>query len=93
MDKSEAQAVLAKALGDYRKRAYGELLVLLRTPEVFEVTAESGAAYQLEVDATWDGEADGNLRVMGSIDDGGLSAFVPLTDDFIIAPDGSFVGE
>jgi hypothetical protein len=31
--------------------------------------------------------------VLASIDDGGWSAFIPLTDDFIIAPDGSFVGE
>jgi hypothetical protein len=30
---------------------------------------------------------------MGSIDDGGLSAFSPLTDDFIITPDGGFIGE
>jgi hypothetical protein len=28
-----------------------------------------------------------------SIDDGGWRAFLPWTDSFIIAPDGSFVGE
>ena len=28
-----------------------------------------------------------------AIDDGGLRAFAPLSDDFIMAPDGSFVGE
>jgi hypothetical protein len=33
------------------------------------------------------------VHVLGAIDDGGLRAFVPLCDDFIMAPDGSFVGE
>ena len=35
----------------------------------------------------------GHLRVLGSIDDGGIRAFFPLTDSFIMAPDGSFIGE
>jgi hypothetical protein len=36
----------------------------------------------------------GVVRVVGCIDDGHLpSAFRPLTDDFIMTPDGSFVGE
>ena len=30
---------------------------------------------------------------MVHVDDGGLRAFVPLTEDFIMAPDGSFIGE
>ncbi len=30
---------------------------------------------------------------MGGIDDGGLHAFAPLVDSFIMAPDGSFIGE
>jgi hypothetical protein len=48
----------------------------------------------VEVLALWDeGRPGGNLRVMVSIDDGGWRAFKPLTEDFIIAPDGSFVGE
>jgi hypothetical protein len=30
--------------------------------------------------------------VVVAVDDGGLSAFKPMCDDFIVAPDGSFVG-
>src|SRR5205807_9836250 len=33
-----------------------------------------------------------NLRVIVSVDDGGLRAFVPLTDSFIVSPEGLFVG-
>jgi hypothetical protein len=31
--------------------------------------------------------------ILGSIDDGGWRALRPLCDDFILAPDGRFVGE
>lgn len=59
----------------------------------FEVTAESGIWYQGEVQVSWDGGPDGAIRVMASVDDGGWRAIVPLTEDFILAPDGTFVGE
>ena len=39
------------------------------------------------------GRPGGNVRVIGSIDDGGWRAFVPLSDSFIKAADGRFVGE
>ena len=58
-----------------------------------EVTGHSGTVYQLEFQAVWDGKKDGNLRIIGAIDDGGLRAFIRLTEDFILTPDGSFVGE
>jgi hypothetical protein len=47
----------------------------------------------LDVLVYWDGEPGGNVRVIGTIDDGGARAFVPMSDDFIKAPDGSFVSE
>ncbi len=93
MDKAEARDILAKKLGAYRKRSYEELLYLLDTQDTEEFKASSGTVYQLEFQAVWDDKKGGNLRVMGAIDDGGFRAFVPLTDDFIMAPDGSFVGE
>jgi hypothetical protein len=46
----------------------------------------------VELQAIPDGVGD-NLRVMVSMDDGGWRAFLPLTDGFIIRPDGSFAGE
>ena len=40
----------------------------------------------------WDDPARGNIRVMGSVDDGRWRAFMPLNRSFIKAPDGTFVG-
>lgn len=93
MDKAEALAVLRRQSERYRGRTYAELLSLLDEAVSFEVVGPGGTAYQVEIDAVWDGEPGKDLRVFGRIDDGGWRAFAPLTDDFIISPDGSFVGE
>lgn len=91
--KKEAHEILAKKLQGYRAKSYVELKRLLTEQDTFEVTAPSGNSYQLEIQAVWDDRPEGNLRVMGNIDDGGIRAFFPLTYDFIISPDGHFVGE
>ncbi len=93
MDKREAKAILAGQLNEYRRRSHVELQALIESQETLEVTGELGTCYQLEFLAVWDSKPNGNLRVFGHIDDGGVRAFFPLSDDFIIAPDGSFVGE
>ena len=93
MDNAEANALLAAHLRGYRARPYSDLAALVSEPESTEIAGPSGARYQVEVLAVWDERPHGNLRVIGAIDDGGLRAFVPLSADFIVAPDGSFVGE
>ena len=93
MDKEEERSILSKRLKRYRRRSYAELQELLNSQETFEIPGASGTVYQVEVSALWDDKKNGHLRVYGSVDDGGLRAFFPLTDDFIIAPDGSFVAE
>lgn len=93
MDKEEARAILGKRLEEYRRRSYAELQSLLDAPERCEVTGDSGVWYQLEFQAVWDDKPGGDLRVMGAIDDGGLRAFFPLQEDFILTPHGRFVGE
>ncbi len=50
----------------------------------FEVKGESGAEYQVEIQAWWDDKKDEDIRVSFNIDDGRLSAYMPLSDDFIV---------
>jgi len=101
--------VLADEAGRLRGLSYAELsgripanprrvlgiVRVVEEPEVetCEVTAESGTTYQLESQVLWDGKAGSDIRVLVAVDDGGWSAYKPLTDDFILAPDGSFVDE
>ena len=79
--KNEARAIGAKKIDELH---------------IEDVTGGSGTVYQVEIVAFWDGgrrARDGNLRVMVAVDDRGWSAVSPLTDDFIIAPTGEFIGE
>lgn len=93
MDKEEAAQLLRAHLEEYRRRSYAELVAILGETQVAEIHGASGETYQIEVQVFWDGRPGGDALVAGSIDDGGWRAFVPLTDSFILSPDGSFVGE
>jgi len=93
MDNAEAAALLKAHLAAYRLRPYSELLTMRGKPQVAELRGDSGGRYQVEVEVFWDDRPGGALRVRGSIDDGGWRALRPLCDDFILAPDGRFVGE
>ena len=94
MDKAEAQRIARDRLGELRKLSYEELRKrFLDQPDTIEVRGSSGTTYQVETEALWDADEGGDLRVSVAVDDGGWRAFVPLTDDFIVSPDGSFVDE
>jgi hypothetical protein len=93
MNKEEAELVLAKLLSEYSEKCYNELQYLLSTQDTSEVSTKSGNKYQLEFQAVWDDKKGGNLRVIGSIDDGGIKSFAPITYDFVITSDGEFVGD
>jgi hypothetical protein len=81
-------------MADYRRWSYEELCAKIdAATEHREIVAPSGVAYQLTIRMWWDARPHGNVRVVGCIDDGGVREFVPLTNDFIKASDGSFVGE
>ncbi|MDR4494965.1 MAG: hypothetical protein AB7P17_12440 [Nitrospirales bacterium] len=93
MNNAEAATLLKDHLARYRLRPYSDLVTLLGKPQVAELRGASGVTYQLEVEVHWDARPGGALRVLGSINDGGWRAFKPLCDDFILGPDGRFVGE
>jgi hypothetical protein len=55
---------------------------------------EANGVYNLKLYAFWDGTPGPNLRVWVDADDGSNAGFHrPVTDCFIIAPDGTFIGE
>lgn len=89
MDNREATTLLERELDTWRRQSYAELVQRIdQGPHVAE-----SAGYQIEVEFLWDRPRAGNVRVVGSNDDGGLRAFAPLTRSFIKSPNGAFVGE
>jgi hypothetical protein len=95
VDRREALATAQEFAAGLRARSYDELVeALVDGEEHQEIAAPSGVTYQLEAVAVWEDRKRGHLRVMTGVDDGGWRAYVPLSGpEFIIAPDGSFVGE
>jgi hypothetical protein len=94
LNKEEARSLLDEELANLRRQPYSVLVeTLLGCDDIVEKRGPSGTTYYLEPTACWDDKKKGHLRVSISIDDGGWRAFVPFTDDFIIAPDGRFIGE
>ena len=63
MDKEEAVRVLAQELTRYRRETYTKLQRLLKEVDVYEVVGPSGTKYQVEIQAVWDDQPNGNLRV------------------------------
>ena len=93
MDHQIAYAVIDEWLRELKQRPYRDLIAFIGNPQTKEVMGEDGKKCQLEAQVFWDSKKGGDVRVMVSGDDGGWRAFKPLTSDFVMAPDGSFVGE
>jgi hypothetical protein len=93
MENAEARKLLITELARYRRKTHADLQRLLQTQDTFEIEGPSGTRYQVEIEAVWDDHSGGHLRVLGHIDDGGWRAFVPLSEDFIMSPDGNVIGE
>ena len=93
MNREDVKALLAGRLAHYREYRYEQLATLVGSCQNAELTGADGTVYQLEFEFFWDDKPAGDVRVIGGIDGGGISALTPLTDDFIMAPDGRFVGE
>jgi len=93
MDNEEARAILERHLASWCDRSWSDLRALIGDPDVREETGPSGVRYQIQIRPVWDDAVDGDIRVLGAIDDGWWRAFVPLCADLIKRPDGTFVDE
>jgi len=96
MNTEEARRVAIDYLARYREVSYQELCQLIgSTPQTVNVVAPTGTRYQVELQAFWDDPKKPNevLRVSVAVDDGGLRTYFPLCEDFLMKPDGSFLGE
>jgi hypothetical protein len=93
MDTGAARAVLRERLAKYRQLSYADLLARIDTVEHLDISSGGKCPWQLELQFLWDSEPGGNIRVLGSIDDGGIRAFFPVADAFIKSPSGEFIDE
>ena len=88
MNRDEALALLNAKLDDYRTMSYADLIAKIGDEEFPEVVGPSGTEYQIEIQIRWDHKPNGDIRVMGTIDDGTFrGAFRPVCEDLIVTPD------
>jgi len=93
VDKAEAREIARARLSELRRLPWEQLRRYIDDSETMEITGPSGTSYQVQTRAVWDGQPEEVLRVWALVDDGGWRAFAPLSEEFLIAPDGSFVHE
>src|SRR5687768_5202688 len=93
MTSDEAVKIAEKYLETYRRLSYSELVLKIGEQEVFEGVSADGENYQIEVEFFYDDEKNKNLRVSALISWNLATSFAPVNTDFIIAPNGNFVGE
>ena len=86
MDSQEAIAVLRENLNEYRRLTYSDLQAKVGEDRHFQIVAPSGTEYQVEVQVFWESDPGGSLMVVGSVDDGGLRAFMPLCETLVVEP-------
>lgn len=89
MDRKEARALLTEELNRFRAMAPAGLRALIGEAQVKEIKSRSGAGYTIETDVVWDDKQKTTLRVMASIDDGGLSAWLPMTESLLVPCDAA----
>ena len=92
MNRVEAREILKEELDEFAARPYDDLALLVGNPQVMEVATPSQMRYTIQFELFFEGDRKENLRIMGSIDDGGMRfRMMPLTETVIKKPDGSII--
>jgi hypothetical protein len=86
MNRIESKWMLLRTLVKFRRRPYDELRTMVGDSQQIECADASGTRYQIDIDIVWDSNPGGDIRILGSIDDGGWRAFCPLTYDELKTP-------
>ena len=93
MRKTVARKLLKIELNNLRVRTYSYFAQSVNKTTHREILGPDGFPYQIELEVFWEDRRGGNIRVLGSIDDGKLRAQARLTDSFIISRDGTFLDQ
>ncbi|MGH7630763.1 MAG: hypothetical protein ACREOF_15530 [Gemmatimonadales bacterium] len=83
------RALLEAAMLEHQSRSYQVLAAAIGQVHVRSERGADGRDYQIEIEAEWDDQPGGAIRVVGAIDDGSFRDFLPISAEFIVAPDGS----
>ncbi len=94
MFQNEENKILEEQIVILRNKSYKELCTYLnRKNNVIDAIGDSGKKFNVEINVFFDSKSSKNIRVIVAVDDGGLRSVIPRSSDFIMSPDGNFIGE
>lgn len=83
------RALLEAAMLEHETLSYAALAARIGRAHTRTERGSDGRTYQIEIEVEWDDQPGGAVRVVGAIDDGSFRSFLPISAEFIVAPDGS----
>lgn len=84
MLKPIAKKLLNEVIEEWKRYTYEELSGFISSaPTTLEVPDSDGKLYLIKIQVFWDDQDEGDIRVIGAIDDGGWRSLYPITEDFI----------
>ena len=83
------RSLLDAAMLEHQTKSYEALAGAIGQVHVRTERGSDGCEYEIEIEAQWDDQPGGAVRVVGAIDDGSFRTFLPISAEFIVAPDGS----
>jgi len=90
-NKVEARSELKRLIAEHEQYTYDALHRLVDQRKRLEFSTATGTWYQAVIEVMWDDKPGGTIRVLVSLDDGGASAFHPMTDSVLVDPPGVVV--
>jgi hypothetical protein len=94
--KQFALKILSDEIDRLKKLEYKKLKCFLGSSgvEVNSICSESGQEYTIEIEAIWDNQSCGHIRVLVGVSmTTGWRSYFPFTDDFIISSDNKLINE
>ncbi|VAX07755.1 hypothetical protein MNBD_GAMMA26-849 [hydrothermal vent metagenome] len=92
MNIDEAKKLLLTELKEFRQLDYSSLKQRIGSePYAKDYALDNGNWYQFEIEVSWSGDSKEAISVTGEVDDGGWMSLAPLTESFVLTPNGEFV--
>jgi hypothetical protein len=85
-NKAEAREELRLLVKEHEGLQYVAWAERIGQAKRIEITSRAGIWYQARIEPVWDDKPGGAVRVLFSIDDGGVGAYHPLTDALLLDP-------
>jgi hypothetical protein len=93
MEHAIARKLLKDELESLKTRPFSFFAQSVNRTTHKKIVGQDGAHYQIEIEVFWDNHRGGDIRVIGSVDDGHSRVAAPLTEDFVITRSGTFLGK